>query len=107
MRKNIIFLIVLFFAFLNFSIFAQDYNALRKLVRGIANVSLASFEIPRQIIKVTESEGDIVGIFWGPIKGICFFVGRTILGVYEVSSFIFPPYTPLVKPEFLFLKEEE
>ncbi len=79
----------------------SDQNPLRKIARGTVNVTLGWTEIPRQMIKVNKENGDIAGVFWGPLKGFAFFIGRTAVGVYEVTTFLLPPYKPVVKPEFI------
>jgi putative exosortase-associated protein (TIGR04073 family) len=96
------FALIFVFQFMIFSLYAQDYNPLRKIARGTVNLSLGWTEIFRQTIKVTEEKGDIAGIFWGPLKGLTFALGRTTLGVCEIATFIFPPYRALVEPEFIF-----
>lgn len=80
-------------------------NAIRKLARGVANVSTGWLEVFKQIGRETASNGDLGGIFLGPIKGIFKALGRTAAGVYEVATFIIPVpsyYDPLVEPEFVF-----
>ena len=90
----------------------RDYNALRKLARGAANVTLSWVEIPRQIMHVTDPDEteptthDVAGVFWGPVKGFAFFLGRMALGTYELVTFLVPPYRPLVEPEFVISEEE-
>jgi len=79
----------------------SDQNPLRKIARGTVNVTLGWTEIPRQMIKVNKANGDIAGIFWGPLKGFAYFLGRTAVGVYEVTTFLLPPYKPVVNPEFI------
>jgi putative exosortase-associated protein (TIGR04073 family) len=83
-----------------------DQNPLRKVARGAANASLGWLEIPRQTIKETKNKGEIGGAFWGPLKGFAFFVGRTAIGVYEIATFLLPPYKAVVEPEFIFSDEE-
>ncbi|UCG35405.1 MAG: exosortase system-associated protein, TIGR04073 family [Candidatus Omnitrophota bacterium] len=83
------------------SLFATDHNALRKAARGLVNVSGCWMEIPRQMIKVKEAEGDLAGISWGMAKGFTFLIGRALVGVYEIATFIIPKYKPLVEPEFI------
>jgi len=105
------FILSMVFVLFSFSASAQDYNALSKLSRGLANITLGAFEIPRQMIKVNQEKGpisgDIAGLFWGPLKGLCFFVGRTVIGAYEVATFVAPSYEPIVEPEFVFATGEE
>ena len=110
MVKKVFLLIMLLQVFV-FSLYAEDYNALSKLGRGLSNISLGWIEVPRQMIKVKQERGDgagdVSGIFWGPLKGFTFFIGRTILGAYEVATFLVPSYKPLVKPEYIFSEEKE
>jgi putative exosortase-associated protein (TIGR04073 family) len=79
----------------------SDQNPLRKIARGTVNATLGWTEIPRQMIKVNKANGDIAGVFWGPLKGFAYFLGRTAVGVYEVTTFLLPPYKPVVNPEFI------
>ena len=88
-------------------VYAGEYNALRKFSRGFVNVLGGIVEVPRQVIKVTEKSGDIAGISYGLLKGFACWIGRTMVGVYEVGTFIFPSYRPLIEPEFIFEEEEE
>ncbi|MDD4955577.1 MAG: exosortase system-associated protein, TIGR04073 family [Candidatus Omnitrophica bacterium] len=84
----------------------SDQNPLRKVARGAVNTTLGWVEIPRQMIKENKDKGDIAGVFWGPLKGFAFFVGRTAVGLYEVTTFLIPPYKPVVKPEFILSDED-
>ena len=85
----------------------SDQNPLRKISRGAVNTALGWVEIPRQMIKVNKAKGDVAGVFWGPLKGFAFFVGRTAVGIYEVTTFLLPPYKPVVSPEFIFSEDDE
>ncbi|MCM8786536.1 MAG: exosortase system-associated protein, TIGR04073 family [Candidatus Omnitrophica bacterium] len=84
-----------------------EYNPLRKISRGIANTALCWVEIPRQAVKVTKEKGEATGIFWGPLKGLTYTARRFFVGVYEVVTFLAPPYKPIIDPEFVFSEEEE
>lgn len=84
----------------------SDQNPLRKVARGAVNTTLGWVEIPRQMIKENKAKGDIAGVFWGPLKGFAFFVGRTAVGLYEVTTFLIPPYKPVVTPEFILSDED-
>jgi putative exosortase-associated protein (TIGR04073 family) len=88
-------------------VFANDTNPLRKLVRGFVNLGLCMAELGRQPMHTAKEEGDLAGATWGLAKGFAFTVGRAVLGAYEVSTFILPPYRPLVEPEFIFSDEED
>ncbi|MFH1504274.1 MAG: exosortase system-associated protein, TIGR04073 family [Candidatus Omnitrophota bacterium] len=100
-KKIFILLILLQLSFLQSS-YADDNNALRKLARGIINGGFCWLEVPRQMIKVNSEHGDIAGFCLGALKGSAFFVGRAFVGLYEVSTFLIPPYKPVVEPEFIF-----
>ncbi|NQT28645.1 MAG: exosortase system-associated protein, TIGR04073 family [Candidatus Omnitrophica bacterium] len=92
--------------------YARDYNPLSKFARGLVNVTMGWLEIPRQMVKVKEAEnhevsGEIAGIFWGPLKGFTYFVGRAIVGIYEVGTFPIPTYKPLIRPEYIFADDSD
>lgn len=89
------------------SVYAIDNNPIRKAARGIVNVVLAFVEVPRQIIQVTEDEGEVAGLSWGVAKGFSYVLGRVGVGVYEIATFLIPPYRPILKPEFIFPEEED
>jgi len=92
-------------------VYAENYNALRKFGRGVTNVVLSCAEVPRQMIKVKEevgpSGGDAAGLFYGTLRGVSYWVGRTCIGIYELATFIVPSYKPVVEPEFIFSDQEE
>jgi len=99
--------VLLILSCISFSLYAEEYSPIRKLTRGAVNLALGVVEIPKQTLEVSKESGDVAGIFWGPIKGLMYFVGRTVLGAYEVVTFVIPPYKPLMEPEFIFSEEDE
>lgn len=106
MHKKICFLLIIFQLCL-LPAYARDYNPLSKFARGLINISIGWVEIPRQMVKVREAEnreisGEFAGAFWGPLKGVTYFLGRAIVGSYEVVTFLIPTYKPLVRPEYIF-----
>jgi len=106
MYKKICFLLMIFQLCL-LPVHARDYNPLSKVARGLVNVSFGWLEIPRQMVKVKKAEGheisgELAGAFWGPLKGLTYFLGRAIVGSYEVATFLIPTYKPLVRPEYIF-----
>jgi len=111
MAKKICFLLIICqLCFL--PLYARDYNPLSKFARGMVNVGFGWLEIPRQMVKVKAAEGDEIsgefaGIFWGPLKGLCYFIGRSAIGAYELATFPIPTYKPLVRPEYIFDDEYE
>ncbi|MBU2102605.1 MAG: exosortase system-associated protein, TIGR04073 family [Candidatus Omnitrophota bacterium] len=111
MRKRTILMILIGQLFL-LPLYAEkpkitENNPLRKITRGAVNTALCWVEIPRQTIKVNKEKGDIAGIFWGPVKGLTYTAGRFCVGVYEMATFLLPPYKPVVQPEFIFSDEEQ
>lgn len=75
-----------------------------KLGRGLANFGFGWVEIPKQIYLVGRERGWLAGTVRGPIDGLGMFGARTIAGMYELFSFLFPippHYQPLMQPEFV------
>ena len=83
-----------------------DYNFIRKFSRGAANSSLGFLEVVIQTRQVMRKEGIPAAMFYGPFRGVLCAVGRTVWGVIELGTFLFPPYKPLVKPEFVLPAED-
>jgi len=108
--KKICFLLIIFQLCL-LPVYAGDYTALSKLGRGLVNFSLGWLEIPRQMVKVKEEgkpglTGEIAGAFLGTLRGVTYFAGRMVVGVYEVGTFLIPSYKPLVEPEYIFSDDD-
>ena len=61
-----------------------------KLARGIANVALGPLEILYHTYNVTQNDGGVKGITYGPLSGVCYFVARELVGVLEIATFLFP-----------------
>ncbi|MBP7089017.1 MAG: exosortase system-associated protein, TIGR04073 family [Candidatus Omnitrophica bacterium] len=108
-KKAVLFFIILQLLFA-IPLYAQDYNFLRKLARGFINLSLGWIELPKQMVE-TKGEGgaagEIHGFFGGALKGITYFLGRTIVGGYEITTFAIPSYKPVFEPEFIFAEHKE
>jgi putative exosortase-associated protein (TIGR04073 family) len=100
-------LVVFILQFVALALYADDYTPMRKLGRGVANFSLAIAEVPRQVDLVRDESGTLAGLTYGTVKGLTFFLGRTVLGVYEAATFLLPTYKPLVEPEFILTDEDE
>ena len=84
-----------------------EVNPVRKLMRGIGNMTLCGGDFGRQPMMTNKEEGDVSGVTWGVAKGVGFTFGRAILGTYETVTFLIPPYRTLVEPEFIFSDKEE
>ena len=88
--------------------FAQ--NMLRKLGRGVGNVTTSVFEIPKSIQEIFYDEGPLAAGTYGILDGIYKFLVRTVVGAYEIVSFPIPipgDYAPIIEPEFLFSRDED
>jgi putative exosortase-associated protein (TIGR04073 family) len=68
----------------------NDYGPTRKLGRGLANVVFGVAELPLQIARVNEREGNSAALSYGVVRGL----GRTCMrfhaGLWEMFSFPFP-----------------
>ncbi len=87
--------------------FAQD--PLKKLGRGISNLTLGWIEIFTTIEDTGKSDGVVGAITYGVLKGFAKGIFRTAVGAYETITFPVPvpeDYKPiLTKPEFVLGKE--
>jgi putative exosortase-associated protein (TIGR04073 family) len=75
--------------------------AVDKLGRGVENVALGVFEIPKQSVKRALDTGNSYGYVSGIFIGIGYFVIRELVGVYEIVTFPFPVpanYEPVMDP---------
>ena len=89
---------------------------LHKLARGVANVATGWVELPVQVVRTTELDGNIAGLTVGVAKGVKFGIGRTALGVWEIATFWLANYSkqvgsdsygPLVEPEFVVIRQAD
>jgi len=68
----------------------KEYGPTRKLGRGLANVVFGVAELPVQIARVNEREGNGAALSYGVVRGL----GRTYMrfhaGLWEMFSFPFP-----------------
>ena len=81
----------------------SGHNALRKLGRGAANVLFGVVEVPNQVTKATSEHGGGAGATYGVGKGFVRWIGRELIGVFEIVTFPIPAprgYQPVMKPEF-------
>ena len=69
---------------------SNDYGPTRKLGRGLSNVIFGIAELPVQIARVNEREGNSAALSYGVVRGL----GRTYMrfhaGLWEMFSFPFP-----------------
>ena len=84
-----------------------DPSARRKpidqLSRGVCNIAFGLLEIPINILRTTDEEGDMPGISKGVFLGIWRGCVREVVGVVETVTFPFG-WTPIVEPEYVIQK---
>ncbi len=68
-----------------------------KLLWGLSNTTLGFFEIPKNIIKVTNDTNLIYGLTGGIGLGILQTGGRTLVGILDLTFFLLPT-KPIVQP---------
>ena len=82
---------------------AAPQNAGRKLGRGIANLLFGIVEVPNQVTQTSADRGGAAGTTFGVGKGIMRWIGRELVGAYEIVTFPFPMpsgYKPIIRPEW-------
>ena len=80
-------------------------KSVRKLGRGLVNVTTGWFELPMQISSGMSESGGPEGFFLGFGKGVVWTVLREASGVYDTATFILPfpnDYEPLMQPPTVF-----
>jgi len=71
--------------------------------RGLCNVLFGILEVPYNILRVTDEEGDFPGISKGLALGVWRFCIRELVGVVEFVSFPFG-WEPIIIPEYTWQK---
>ena len=67
--------------------------------RGICNILFGVLEIPFNVIRVNDEEGDLPGLSKGLGLGVWRFVVREVVGVVELVTFPFG-WDPIIEPEY-------
>ena len=82
---------------------------LRKFGRGLANVATGVLEILYKVHAVYLDQWAVASVSVGVVSGVGAAITRTVAGVIETVTFLFPlgryGYEPLVRPEFLLLPD--
>ena len=104
MGKTIKLSLVLSFLFIFSSQAAADDSYIsqsgEKLLCGITNVATGFVELPKNIILKNQQEDGFYGVAVGLATGIMHSVGRTVIGLLDVVTFIIPTY-PSVTPNYV------
>ncbi len=74
-----------------------------QLGRGVCNICFGLLEIPINVIRVTEDEGDMPGISKGVALGVWRGLVREVVGVVELVTFPFG-WSPIIEPEYVLQK---
>jgi len=77
-----------------------------QLGRGLSNILFGVFEVPANIMRVTEAEGDLPGVTKGVGLGLWRFLCREAVGVVEVVTFPFG-WEPIIAPEYIWQKNQD
>ncbi len=82
--------------------FGQGYVGVssEKFVTGIANTATGFIELPKNIILTTQQENILHGMTVGLVSGVMHTVGRTVIGVFDVATFLIPT-PPSIQPPFI------
>jgi len=101
-KATLVLLLVFGFLAVSVNSYAEEATPVTKLVRGFSNQVTSWIEVPKQVYKVSTEREPITGLLFGSIKGVCYGIIRATEGVYDVVSFLVPPYDkPLMTPEFV------
>jgi len=86
---------------------SNDYGPTRKLGRGISNLVFGVAELPVQIARVNEREGNSAALSYGVVRGVSRSYMRFHAGLFEIFSFPFPvnrgTYYPILPPHIPYI----
>jgi len=73
-------------------VFAGDYatDSGTKFTRGLANTTTGLGEIPKNIANESRDQNAFVGATYGTAKGVAHSIGRTAVGIFDLSTFFAP-----------------
>ena len=80
-----------------------------KLARGFINTVTGWVEIPKRADETSNASGVGAGLTFGLLRGVGRGFVRTVGGIYEVATFLFPAppdYEPIIRPRYVFTCEE-
>ncbi|MGJ8697288.1 MAG: exosortase system-associated protein, TIGR04073 family [Verrucomicrobiaceae bacterium] len=78
----------------------SKYTSTRKLGRAVGNILYGIVEIPEQIVRRTDAEGNKVGYSYGAVDGVRRTFRRLGYGFYELVTFHCPTYHGTFKPPY-------
>lgn len=78
----------------------QDQNAIRKLSRGLSNLTFGATELPSTYESISRRHGNAAGFSYGLISGLGRTLARLGSGVYDIVTFPIPTnrgsYAPIL-----------
>jgi putative exosortase-associated protein (TIGR04073 family) len=82
---------------------AQSYQNImgEKFVSGIANVATGVVELPKNIVLTSQDKGIHYGMTIGVVSGIAHTIGRTVVGLMDVITFMIPTGPSSVQPQYV------
>lgn len=87
---------------------SHRYGPTRKLGRGISNLLFGVAELPVNIARVNEREGNSAAAGYGVVRGVGRSYMRIHAGVFEILSFPFPvhrgTYSPILRPPIPYIE---
>ena len=74
----------------------------RKALNGFTNISTAPLEIPKSMIKITNSEDSNIfyGLIGGAIEGSINTLGRAVIGTIDLATFPLPTKA-IIQPQYV------
>lgn len=82
----------------------ETEKRVRKLCRGVANVTLCAAEVPVQMFRESYRSSPITGSITGAGKGVVKGAQRLVVGCWEIVTFYHPmknDYAPYIEPEIV------
>lgn len=99
-KLSLIFSIFLLFSSQAVASDSYTGDAAEKFVTGIANAATGWLELPKNVILVGQKEGPVYGATVGVAMGIMHTVGRSLIGVLDIATFLIPTKSS-VNPLFI------
>lgn len=88
-----------------------ENGPIRKLGRGVVNLTTGWLELGAQVARTTETSGSLAGATIGLGRGVVLGVGRTLVGAIELVTFPIPNpltgYDPVIRPEFVKFRDAD
>lgn len=88
---------------IGFATVASAENCFDKLGRGLVNTASGWLEVPNQLVLTSQEYNPFAGVTYGTGKGVGVGIYRTGTGVFDIATFVIPPYdAAYIHPNFIF-----